>query len=463
MRTVYNGIDIADCRQQSLDVSPDYDPSAGIDFMRTKVRLVVQGVINPQSMAYTAGGLVAGTRAGLTLVNIRQALMTPRQLLQVYIGPDLVFVSPTWNPIQNQWNKADPGNGPLTDNIYVSEGNILGDRTIIVNFGVTFWVMGASNIVLSNRWICTHEIDRCGMTTRTLKGRAVVRADAISAGLIDSADDMRAALIVALPLNMRREKVIVTQEEDGTIVNYTVIDQETGNSLGTPGSPINVFYLDGNATAGFDFPLKTHGDFLDFGFGLGNQVGAGLRGGLDPTSIAMAIWGGAHTILTSALPRVRGRCMCRVEGGRNVPRTTLAHLAVAVCVDRSLGGLPTSLFITQGLNSDHGQWCEARMEWMPSLTQFAAIAEGPFGPIGALFPGRYMNLNNDYKLTVQGAPVSYPNAGRNPNNPLPNGSGTRGAYVQQMAFQALSTPGNARPAVPNVDGPGAAVTDRPIQ
>ena len=456
MRTIYNGVELMDCRTQVLDVSPEYDPSAGIDKMRTKIRLVVQGVVNPQSMAYTVGGLTAGTRAGLTLVNIRQALTTPRQFLQVYIGADLVFASPGINPNTNQPYKADSGNGPLPhQGVYVTEGNILGDRTIIANFGVDFWVMGASNIVLSNRWECRHSTNHNGMTTRTLRGTAVVRADAIAAGLIESADDFRAALVVAQPLNFERASVDVTQEEDGAVIHYTVVDRETLNSLGSPGQPTNIFHVEGSATAGFDSRLKSSTDYIDFGAGEAKQFGA-ILGMSNPLSIALGIFGMGHTFLTSVLPIARGRAMFRVEGGRNVSRSTLARLAARICSDRSAGGMITSLYFTQ-IHSEIGQACECRMEWMPTATQFAAAL--PFAAKGGLEPDSYMNMNNNYSQPTFNPPLNYPNTGRTPNNPLPRGFGTRGDYVQQMAFQALSTPNNAPPAVPNVDGANGAVTD----
>ncbi len=438
MRAIYNNIEIMDCRCQSVEVTPDYDPSSGKDFMRTRVRLVVSGVVNPASMAYVFPGLVPGTRAGLTIVNIRQTLQTPRRLLQVFLGPDLIFVSPGINPVTGQISLADSGNGPLPhQGTSVVEGDILGDRTVIVRWGVDFWIMGSSNIVLSNRWSTTHHINRNAMTTRTIRGQAVVRADAIANGLINNADDFRAALIVPQPLNFRRDGVDVTCSEDGTMLNYTVVDKETGNSLGKPGQPINVFFLDGNATAGWDMQVKSWHDRINLASTGAAKYGS-LIGSSDPAAIAMGLEAAATWLLTSFTPRAVGRCMCRVEGGRNVPRITLGEIARNVCIDRAGANTsPTSLFFTQHLNSDDGQAVETRMEWMPNWPS-SVLDPRLFRPNG------FMNMSDDYRQGV----LDYPNAGRNPNNPLPRVGGTRGSYVQQMAQQALMTPQQAPPNPP---------------
>ena len=306
--------------------------------------------------------------------------------------------------------------------------------------------MGASNIILSNRWSCTHHVNRNGMTTRTLRGVAVMRAEAVQQGIaangIDSIDDFRAALIVGQPLNFRRDFVDATCSEDGTELRYTVVDKEVGNSIAGNNS-VQVFYLDGNASAGFDLQLKTYNDAIDrvTGFALG------MKSALMGADIG-AVVGTVESFLSSIIPRFRGRAMCRVEGGRNVRRVDLAVLASEICIDRSLGGFPTSLYFTQSLNADDGQSCEARMEWMPTITQAFGIAQG------RLTPNNYMKLDNDYVRDK--ASLAWLNSGRHTHTNLPNSLGTRGSYVQSMAIQALSDPQKAPPEVPGE----AAVEDR---
>jgi hypothetical protein len=443
------------------------DRASGVDFMRTKVRLSVQGVVNPASMSYSGAtaGPTPGVRASLTLPVIRQQLLTPRRLLQVYIGADLVFMVFSINQQENAPYTADPGNGPIPHRgVTVSEGNIIGDRTIIVTFGVDFWVAGLSNIVLSNRWSTTHSVNRNGMTTRTLHGRAVVRADAIASGAINNADDFRAALIVVQPKNFRRESVVCTCSEDGTELSYTVVDKETGNSLGGPGNPINVFHIEGNASAGFDLPFKTYQEAYDTFTSGASDIAA--------KTVSGNILGAIKTALHSFVPRLRGWAMCRVEGGRNVPRELLAKLAGLVCLDRAQGGIITSMFFTQSLNADEGQSCECRMEWMPAITVNAGEPNGTdfAGQVlttigGQLTPQLYMRMDNDYlrKNLALNPPlnIAYMNTGRRDNNLLPNGYGTRGAYVQRMAQQALTPPSGTPPNPPTVDGDASRVHDIP--
>jgi hypothetical protein len=144
-----------------------------------------------------------------------------------------------------------------------------------------------------------------------------------------------------------------------------------------------------------------------------------------------------------------------------VPRVLLGQIALNVCVDRNQvgggGSIVTSLFFTQHLNTDDGQAVECRMEWMPVLPP-NPIRPGGIAAIQA--PDQYMNMNNDYSI----GPLNYPNAGRTPNNPLPNGltnaaSGTRGSYVQRMAQQALM-PVQAAP--PNPPAAEVQVKNRPV-
>ena len=519
---------------------------SGVDYMRTHVVVDVAGVFNPVSTAsFTQPGTqpgVFGDRAGVSLAQLRQALLTPRRQLLFFIGPDLVFSAPSpalvdpavvaavdaataaaaaaaiaagagvagaganasqsgaiagaaaahaapgveaaafaagltasnnailagqdltgvINAVNNaiiasisesvppdsvEGSDVNWGPKPLACNIR----EIVGDKSVVVQWRGEFWVMGTSNIVLSNRWVVSHQISSGGMTTRTQRGRCVIRADAITQGTVNNADDFRAALILPQEFGFRRDVIDVTISADGTEALYMVRDVETPLALGTD-SP--AYKIEGYATAGFDCKIKDFKDAASEVSTLANNAVAGNFAKI-VTQIADAV-----------LPVAKGRAMCRVTGGRNASRAALAQMALNVCLDRALNpilevqipfnpfaaSLLTSVYITQDIASDAGQVIECRAEWFPNLINPHQLAS-------AYDATAFQNLSNDYNsasmVDVNGNPAPLMNSVPGPNPQLHNYvgmdfSGTRGSYVGAMMVQAIAGPSNLPPPTPQV-------------
>ena len=362
-------------------------------------------------------------------------------VLNAIIRAEVASISSSVPP--NVLEGCDPDFGPKPLNCRCVE--IIGDKSVVVQWRCEFWVLGNSNICLSNRWTVSHSISKSGMTTRTQHGRAVIRADAITQGLVNNADDFRAALILPQENNFRRNSVNVVVSADGGEIMYTVTDKETSLALGT-GSP--AFKIEGYSTSGYDTKIKDFKQLFKEGATL---VTNALK--LDAAAII-------SQVADAAVPTAKGRALCRVIGGRTTSRTVLAQMALNVCMDRALNpatlvgfvtnphasGLLTSVYITQDICPDgEGQIVECRIEWFPNLLNPSTLVK-------AYDATAFQNLSNDYNsAAMQGKNLM--NSVDGPGPPLPNYGGTRGSYVGACLVQTIAPTNNPPTATPTTNFP----------
>jgi hypothetical protein len=204
--------------------------------------------------------------------------------------------------------------------------------------------------------------------------------------------------------------------------------------------------MNGNATVGTEYGLKTINDLAGYAFALLGNV------------LDLNILGAITGVMKSAVPVNKGNVLIRVQGQRNAKRIDLLSLANAVALDRFPTAYLVSAYGTQGLDSDETPWAEVRLEFVPNP---GALVKGILNPanfagqmnVSDTLSGRQPGAGNIFAVPVPIVPPITSNDPKGVNLPLPSGGGTRGHYLGRMAVQTFAGAG----AVPNA--PPAADTN----
>lgn len=246
----YNGILLEVLRVWDYKREPVFN---GPDYLYTRHQLFVRCLFNPAAVAYTKRGNAPGVfpvRArGLNVGGaetddaIKHFLSQPRKTL-LWTIPDLrtaadriLLLSPSLNPANKASYPCDAANGPFPRVLGVVA--IKGTKSFLVDWAIETFVnecdlyLGGSesggragSIILSNRWQMAEDLDQDFFTTRTIRGRAVFRADRLLA-MGSRADDFRNYFAsFPLPRAYHRVRVSVVVSEDGTACDYVIIDRE---------------------------------------------------------------------------------------------------------------------------------------------------------------------------------------------------------------------------------------------
>jgi hypothetical protein len=225
----YNGVTISMILTQAFEQDVQYDDS-GCDYLYTKMRLRVQGVINevlePSEVDETPAE---------TLTRVRGCLLSPRQTL-IYSAGDIndksqqLIVSPV------EGYNLDANNGPKPISVTLTQVTPV---TFICTYEVETYINECCNDsqlpYLSNRWRETHDIDQNGYTTRRIEGQVTFDTSRIDSKSNpgnpgeDTADEYRGLLA---PPNFDvltgfiRESQKFTTTEDGRQLHYSFVDKQ---------------------------------------------------------------------------------------------------------------------------------------------------------------------------------------------------------------------------------------------
>lgn len=262
---IYNGVPLrlGRLRVQQRAV---YDESDG-DYLFTHYVLEAPCVWSPAATATNPvpgpNGVTLGDRAPVSLANLRELLMQPRQYLQVYVGNDLYLQSPQLTQFGGVL-ATDANNGPQPIDFRITE--VLGTKSILGVYRTQTWLnetafspaspgqgIGPAPALLSHRWEQAEEIDEDFLSTRTTRGTATFRTDLLlDAGAV--ADDFRNALFHPTPPNYRRVRGVATASDDGTKLAYQITDAEQSWNVG-PGR--GLIRLRGHKEYGDDWSAST--------------------------------------------------------------------------------------------------------------------------------------------------------------------------------------------------------------
>jgi hypothetical protein len=452
-RATYGGAELSSVRTQNMDVEAVRDPS-GIDVTMMKVSLDLAFEWGPQATASANDQIrVLGAPPappdglGLSIRTLKDTLSTDRLPFIYTVGPDRVFEAPGFGSDGNRL-PCDPGNGPITGKLSIF--NMIGEKSAQGRWKITFFVPLGDNDLLSNRWTVEAATNSAGFTTRTLNGRAVMRADAVDSDnpQIQNVDSFRKWFFCPVPWGFRRDKVRVLVDEAGVNAAYTCVDIQTANPLGATGAGIKAVKISGNATAGSQSKFsKREGQYAlaaaapmgIFNFSIFDSIPAFL----DKAR--------AYIQHDSINPLNTASCLVRVTAGQDVPKTQLVRLATAICLDRFPNARVIEAYATQGLGDteNEGRWVEVRLVYLGS----AAVATATLYNI--LDFESQMNFSNDITPRFPNNPQSQmtffgSTANNNPlyqNWNMPTGtrpsdpSGSRGNWIGALITQTLEDQG----------------------
>lgn len=450
----------ATVRTQSYTCEPVLDAS-GQHYEATKITLRVCGLVNAVTIATNkllpnqVGGqkanrtdppVGAGDSLPFTMFNVRDALMHPRRPVTFQVADTRVFDLP--RPLQPNFPDGPRMPSDLRGGPYPQRAvwtNIAGEKTAILDYEVVGYDSYNEQVLLTHSWSVQHSIDRHGLTTRTVQGRATFRMDVLDSQDVVP-DDFRKAIFHAVPDGFRRVGVYVDQASDSRTYDYTVVDREVVLGLGE-NSPL--YEITGSVTGGVIHPLRDPK-------AIGNAI---QRFGRAAVNVMDDPFGPIGELWANAVPTSVSTGVARAIGRKGVSRRTLSMAAMSFILDRfspmfnaggggigiGLGGAAggaaggikftegrvVSIHVTHNVDTDGNPWAECRLELLGlNVNAIQAIMQND--------PEKLMKLDEEIK-PLQGNLVVA--SGQRDGPALPNGGGTRGtATMIRMLTQALQAP-----------------------
>ena len=423
----YNGVTIEE-PFHTLLYSKDVklDPS-GTDYLYTVFRLHVRGIYNPESTVSGAGA------PPTTDIAIRHALLTPRSTL-IYSQHALngqasvVFTSPSGA------TGVDAHNGPIPLALNVTQ--VIGTKSWVIEYAIETYInentAATKSVLLSHRWRMEESIDQDYFTTRTITGRAIFRTDRL-ATLSAVPDDFRTYMAHPIPGGFRRESIHVAASEDGSELDYHLVDRQQASIC----IRFGVSRIEATHTAGVTVPglerivSAAIGDIAALGSALGKVGSAHDAPGTFRNSAraysnlpSMQTWGN--------MPIRFDIVEVRVWGDPSSLRKVLTNVAMVVALGR-FSEVQTTV-ATKNLTVMHdlmGKFVSVRLELMSGPLQTAA-------PIGAGGTPLVLNAFPDSDDLSQIAVSITSGAAQSP--PPLGDNLSIGTYLARMAAQALSDP-----------------------
>ncbi len=416
-------------------VTPEMDPS-GTDVESKRVDLEVMGLVQGSALASPAGASMPST-----IVNIRDALMQPRQYVKFQIGNQVVFQSPVVPAakITAPSQPADVKVGPIIDDARYSQ--FMGDKTALLYVRLHSWVSYSSCFCTGLRWSIEASTNDMGMTTRLVRGRASFRKDALllnqfkaSDGSITTSmpDDWRSLLVPPCPREMRRTGMRVVQDAAGAEVEFHAQDQEINAGTGPNSMVLRIECL---PSAGISTTVKDLKASVESSW---EKVKSVVKGGM--MAMPSALW--------SAVPTAKAAGVCRVWGRKGADLKSLVRVAVAVIADRyrpALAGYATcpSFWVTTNSDTDNTPWVEVRAEFIGFNHAFLnAILKGD--------PTELLNLSSDitYPPPDAGGAATLLSSTKLSAAQLQSSNNTRGSWTGRLVAQQLLASSNPPPAPP---------------
>jgi hypothetical protein len=255
----YNGVTIPYPLTTQFNQETVRDPS-GTNRLYTKYDITVQGVLNldligiiypPASIAQANNNQYPNVAA--LMKRIRDLLLEDRKLLTYTVGGQSLLPSSGSNTNITNSGTCDSANGPKPQSCNITEVTA---NTFFISYRIVahYWEKLTINttyplgdLVLSNRWTESVDIDQMQYTVRTREGTIIVRSDNFKGLIADNARTMMAA--VAVPAGFLRTGSRFLQSEDGLTLKYTITDTEQHKmppSNGTQVSKINIYKAEGD-------------------------------------------------------------------------------------------------------------------------------------------------------------------------------------------------------------------------
>lgn len=453
----YNGISLTPCR--TVAYRRDVRLDSGASYLWTEHVLTVEGIFNPALTSYNYVGSVnnpqpfPGKNPAYTDSIVRHTLSQPRgRLFYTVAGPQadgtpaqnrdgltgnslvVLDVPPgaADNPLspagRGTWD-TDANNGPVVLGLtVVPVGGMI--RTWFVRITVRACVNECFNyystpcVLLSHRWTTTHDIDRDYLTTRTVRGHAIFRSDALRAVAGDvQVDDYRQALGHPVPVGFKREFVHVTPHEDGNRIDYLFVDRETVLTV-----------VAQNVSR-----IEAYGTVSEFGGSVGPVLISALMGwATGGRGAGGAIRGAARGALNSGnLPSAALSLVVRVWGTKAAARSDLVRTAETIAGLKfpplfKGNGTVVSLDVVFDLMGRYAEY-RATIQAPGVIGGLAALIAGAGGQGIADRLGVTQILDDEIPGYVTATPQG--------PGPQPSGSGgTRGSYAAVAVSQALQQP-----------------------
>lgn len=429
----YGGIVFTVIKTLAYKRQPIWD---GPNYLYTRHKFHVRGVLNPLATSYDWGGgpallgitpPVAPVNAPITDGWIRQQLAKERQQLIVRNGDTIVLQSPrpgfpvdcSFGPFPSTYDVVYCG-GIKT---YLIEFAVETDIDESYLYGDTKLGPSPPRTMLSHLWSITDGMTLDYFTTRTIRGHAIFNAEQLVT-LGANADDFRYYLFHATPNGMRRDQIEVNITEDGTTCEYTIVDREVYAPLTT-----NRFISRIEATHRVSLdrtdPVlaeiqKIFGAALTAGGAVGARPGHDVASGV--RAAAMATY--------QNMPKLTHHIHVKVFGNNNASRDTLRAVAVRIMVRRlsdspigSLAFMKKSGMHVSLLDDIMGSYSELDAVW-----QAGPILTVDVGGSGVAWPMMW-GSDSVPPYTTTNQVVS----GIGP----PNDERSRGTFISSMIVQAL--------------------------
>jgi len=419
-----------------------------VDYVVTRNVVTVQAVFSPAATVIPNNpGDPPPINLGVSVANLQDVLMRPRQQLTYRIGNDIALAAPNPNGggLSTNPPKTDARWGPRP--LFARVLSVIGDKTAIVTFSVECWTAKGSNIILSNRWTMRQSLDEDFYTTITYQGRTKFRSSLLAVGSFGNVgpqpDQFRSVLLPTVPDTFQRRALDVQITEDGLEMAWEVRDEEQSLSLGQ-NSPAT--RLEGLITAGSEIGLK---DAIQAVKGFAADQSRIALWGLAPGFAWLNGTPFPGAVLHSIIPAVKASAIIRVWGRPLAFRSDLLALAVGVALDRlspggqgllGVGGtLPTSAYLTYSVEE---KFVELRLEVFTSA--------------GAIVSATFDMLNFSARVKLDGNISGVPQAPLSPallenqgQAPVPdNSGGMRGDYLGLVIAAMLGIPGTPPPMPP---------------
>lgn len=267
---VYNGVVFYNVVTRRWDHDMVYDES-GTDLVGERLSIVVDGIIHAQRapVVDSTTYVTASSNPGSAIASFRtieDLLKIPRRRLQVFFGvtdqnlsgaAKVIDVSAAGSLLPDSTGSTTPAsvvggiqgtdidNGPKPRRVQLF--SIVGNAAFRVRFEIDVMVgdcktISPNNIVVSNKWRLTEDMDSNFFSTRRIDGRLRLALSKGRTGTYPSGHGFKALAMPVLEPGFRRESISFTSEEDGLHCGYSVVDRQVHNAAPWPATDMEVLH-----------------------------------------------------------------------------------------------------------------------------------------------------------------------------------------------------------------------------
>jgi hypothetical protein len=241
-----------------------YDDS-GTDLIGERLSISVDGIIHAQrtpvtdSVAYVTASSPGSQNVATATSSFRvieDLLKMPRRRLQVYFGATdtldprtkVVDVNAPLDPGSGSYGGiigTDIDNGPKPRRVELF--SIVGNAAFRVRFEIDVMVgdckrINQQNIVVSNKWRLTEDMNSDFYCTRRIDGKLRLALSKRRGGTFPSGHGFKALTMPVLEPGFRRESISFTSEENGLNCSYSVVDRQVHYAAPWPATDMEVVH-----------------------------------------------------------------------------------------------------------------------------------------------------------------------------------------------------------------------------